>query len=193
MSFMNDVSRRDMFVGFAGFALLGAEEASGVGTQVHASEAPPPKPSQPAEPIDRTPEATELQVTPAPPVGGGTLGAARVFRIEDMPAHASSNGIDSRSVTHGTLSTGEVVNLHQTTQPAGAAPVPLHVIKHTEFILIRAGEVAFDHEDANGRTLSEPAKTGDVIYVAPGTKHRLKNTGGGPASYLVVGIGGDAR
>ncbi|GAC1414946.1 MAG: hypothetical protein NVSMB62_01630 [Acidobacteriaceae bacterium] len=125
--------------------------------------------------------------------GGGTLGEARVLRLQDMPVRASGNGSESRSVAHGTLSTGESVNLHQTTQPAGAAPVALHVIRHTEFILVREGEVEFAHEDATGKTLLERANAGDVIFVPTGTNHRVKNVGDGLASYLVVAIGGDAK
>lgn len=186
---MRDVTRRDVCAALSALALARAGEASGLGLQVHASETPPPKSSQPVEPMDRTPRGSAIQSGS----GGAALGEARVLRLQDMPAHASANGSESRSVTHGTLPTGETVNLHQTTQPAGAAPVALHVIRHTEFVVIREGEVEFDHEDAAGQTLSERAKAGDVIYVPTGTSHRMRNVGEGPASYLVVAIGGDAK
>ena len=159
--------------------------------QVHASETPAPKPAPPAaEPADHgtPPAAANSNSVPA-----GSLGEPRVFRFEDMPAHKTANGGESRILTHGTLRSGESVNLHESIQPGGAEPVPLHVIHHTEFICVQQGQVTFDHVDETGNTVSEQAGPGSVVYVASGTNHRIRNTGPGPAQYVVIAIGGDAK
>ncbi len=44
----------------------------------------------------------------------------------------------------------------------------------------------FTHD---GRT--DRAEAGDVIFVARGTLHQVRNAGTGPASYFVVAVGGD--
>jgi quercetin dioxygenase-like cupin family protein len=85
------------------------------------------------------------------------------------------------------------VNLHQSTQAAGAAPNPLHIIQHSEFILVREGQLEFQHEAADGKVSAETVGPGGVIYVAFGTKHAVKNVGDAPARYFVVAIGGDAK
>jgi mannose-6-phosphate isomerase-like protein (cupin superfamily) len=159
-----------------------------VAAQVHASEAPPPKAATPpAGPADLgTPQ-------PSSSPAAGTLAEPQVFRFEDMPARTAPNGSESRNITHGTLRTGETVNLHESAQPAGTPPVALHVIHHTEFICVQSGELTFDYEDAAGKPTSERAGPGSVIYVAAETKHRVRNTGADTARYTVIAIGGDAK
>lgn len=103
-----------------------------------------------------------------------------------------ANGGESRDVAHGTLATGETVNVHESTQVVGATPNPPHVIEHSEFICIREGEVEFQHE-VDGKMLSEKVGPGGVIYVALGTRHTVKNVGNVPAKYFVIAIGGDAK
>jgi len=66
------------------------------------------------------------------------------------------------------------------------------VIQHSEFILVREGELEFDHE-VDGKMVAEKAGPGGVIYVAYGTRHTVKNVGTVPAKYFVVAIGGDAK
>jgi mannose-6-phosphate isomerase-like protein (cupin superfamily) len=136
--------------------------------------------------------------TPAPPASAppapvaGTVGAARAIAFDQMHVRAMANGGESRDIAHGTLATGEVVNLHQSMQAVGTVPNPAHVIQHTEFILVREGELEFQHEVA-GQMVSEKVGPGGVLYVAFGTKHALKNVGTVPARYFVVAIGGDAK
>lgn len=156
--------------------------------QVHATEYPSPQtvaPGTQAPPRDKT-------GTPAPPGASGTIGAARVIGFDQMPARTTANGGESRDVAHGTLATGETVNLHQTMQVVGATPPPLHVIQHSEFLYVREGELEFDHE-VDGKVVSEKVGPGGVIYVAFGTRHAVKNVGTVPARYIVVAIGGDAK
>lgn len=127
------------------------------------------------------------------PASSAVLADSHVFRYEDMAARTAPNGSQARTITHGTLRTGESVNLHESTQPAGTAAVALHTIQHTEFICVQQGTVTFDHVDATGKTISEQAGAGSVIYVAEGTNHRIRNAGNEPAQYFVIAIGGDAK
>jgi mannose-6-phosphate isomerase-like protein (cupin superfamily) len=125
---------------------------------------------------------------PAASASANPLATARVFRFEEMPVHVASNGSESRAIFNGTLATGESVGAHETTQPAGATPSPLHPIQHSELIVIRQGTVAFEHDGK-----SELVGPGGIIYVALGTVHHLRNAGDGPASYVVIQIGGDTK
>src|SRR5438067_13198407 len=123
--------------------------------------------------------------------GPGTLGPARVISLEKMDERKTATG-ESWSIAHGTLATGETVNLHQSMQVAGAPPVQLHVIQHSEFILVREGELEFQHE-LDGQVISERGTPGSVIYIPIGTRHAVRNVGTGAARYFVVGMGGDAK
>jgi mannose-6-phosphate isomerase-like protein (cupin superfamily) len=155
--------------------------------QSHASEFPAPKNGPPDG--AKTVPANDK---PAPVEGGGTLGAARVIPFDGMTVRTMANGGESRDIAHGTLATGETANLHQSMQVVGATPNAPHVIQHTEFILVREGELEFDHEVA-GQMVAEKVGAGGVIYVAYGTRHTVKNVGTVPAKYFVVAIGGDAK
>src|ERR1017187_5486543 len=121
-----------------------------------------------------------------------SLGAARAIGFDQMAVRRMANGGESRDIAHGTLATGETVNVHQSMQVVGSAPNPAHVIQHTEFILVREGELEFQHEVA-GQMVSERVGPGGVIYVAFGTRHAVKNVGGVPARYFVVAIGGETK
>lgn len=188
---MRDVTRRNVCTALSALALAGVGDASALALQVHATEAPAPRSEQPPEPLDHAVGRPATNTTPA--TSGSPLVEARAVRLEDMPVRTSANGGESRDIIHGRLATGESVNLHQSTQVVGATPSPLHVIHHSEFILVREGEVQFDHEAADGQTISERVAPGGVIYVALGTNHRIKNIGTVPAKYFVVAIGGDAK
>jgi mannose-6-phosphate isomerase-like protein (cupin superfamily) len=120
------------------------------------------------------------------------MGVARAISFEQMPVRAMTNGGEGRSIAHGTLATGETVSLRQSMQPAGATPLGLHAIQHTELILVREGELEFQHEVAD-EIVAERVGAGGVIYVAYGTRHAVKNVGSGPARYFVVAVGGDTR
>jgi mannose-6-phosphate isomerase-like protein (cupin superfamily) len=124
--------------------------------------------------------------TPVP--AAGALSESRVFVLEQIPARKTANGGESWDVMHGALATGEVVGVHESEQPAGATPVPLHTIQHSELIVVQEGTVGFEHD---GKV--EKVGPGGVIYVAMGTLHRLKNVGDVQAKYCVVQIGGDTK
>jgi mannose-6-phosphate isomerase-like protein (cupin superfamily) len=108
-----------------------------------------------------------------------------------MTERKTANG-ESWTIAHGTLTTGETVNLHESMQNAGAPAVQLHTIQHTEFLVPLEGEVEFRHE-TGGEVVTERAKPGDVIYIPLGTRHAVHNIGTVPARYVVMGIGGDAK
>ena len=123
--------------------------------------------------------------------GAGTLGAARAIPLDQMQRRATATGA-SWAIAHGVLSTGETVNLHESEQTGEAPPAQPHVIQHTEFILVREGEVEFLHE-VDGQITTEKVGVGGAIYIAPGTRHAVRNSGKTPAAYFVVAIGGDAK
>jgi quercetin dioxygenase-like cupin family protein len=116
------------------------------------------------------------------------LNRSHVFRLADLPAHKNQNGSESWNVLHGRLPTGEQIALHVSTQPAGAAPNPAHRIEHTEIICLREGALDFQHDG-----VTEHATAGDVLFVAKGTMHGVRNVGSGPAAYFVLAIGGDVN
>jgi mannose-6-phosphate isomerase-like protein (cupin superfamily) len=181
---MKNFSRRDVCVGLAVAAVVGA---GGVGGQVHTSEFPAP---QAGQPVSKTVPANDKPG--APVVGGGTLGAARAIALDAMPVRTNASGGETRDIAHGTLATGETVNLHQSMQVAGQTPPTLHVIQHSEFICVREGELEFQHE-VDGKVVAERVGAGGVFYVAYGTRHLIKNVGTVAAKYFVVAIGGDAK
>jgi mannose-6-phosphate isomerase-like protein (cupin superfamily) len=147
--------------------------------------------AQTASPAPSAPQAVPLvNATPAP--GGGTMGDSRAIPFDQMPVHAMGNGGEGRSIAHGTLATGESLSLRQSMQPAGAAPLGLHAIRHTEFILVREGDLEFQHE-LGGEVVSEKVGAGGVIYIAFGTRHAIKNVGTVAARYFVVAVGGDTK
>jgi mannose-6-phosphate isomerase-like protein (cupin superfamily) len=121
------------------------------------------------------------------------LASAQAFPYGSMHVRTMANGGESRDIVHGALKTGEVVNLHQSMQVAGTVPNPMHVIQHSEFIMVWEGQIEFQREDAEGKVVSDTVGPGGVLYVALGTKHTLKNVGDREARYFVVAIGGDAK
>jgi mannose-6-phosphate isomerase-like protein (cupin superfamily) len=179
---MKNVSRRDVCVGLPALAVLGAGVMQG---QVHASEFPAPQSQQPAS------GTVPANDKPGPVAGGGTLGAARAIPMDSVPATATANNGERRQMLHGTLATGEPVELHQSMQNPGTPAPALHVIHHSEMILVREGTLKFQHE-VDGKVVEETVGPGGVFYIAYGTQHAVSNAGAGQARYFVVEIGGDA-
>ncbi len=120
--------------------------------------------------------------------GANPLASSRVFLYEDMPVRTAPNGAEGRIVFTGTLQTGEAVGSHETMQPAGAKPPSLHVIQHSEFIVVQEGTLEFNHDGK-----AEQVGPGGIIYVALGTNHFIRNAGEGPAKYVVIQVGGDTK
>jgi quercetin dioxygenase-like cupin family protein len=127
--------------------------------------------------------AQTAATAPAEPVAGPALLKSFVFPYESLPVKHSSNGGESRAVLHGTLATGEFVEVHETTLPPGQMPHPPHRHTHSEFQLIREGKIQVVGEGPN-----QIVGPGGVIFNASGVLHGLKNIGDTTASYFVVAI-----
>ena len=112
---------------------------------------------------------------------------SRVIHYADMPVRHMANGSESRDVVRGATATGDPVSVHLSTQPAGMKPNPAHVIDHSEVMCVEEGVLEVEHDGRVDRV--EP---GDVMFIAKGTLHQVRNAGSGPVSYFVVAIGGDA-
>jgi mannose-6-phosphate isomerase-like protein (cupin superfamily) len=183
---MKNMSRRDLCGALPALAVIGAFAPKALAAQARSSEFPAPQ-GQPQ--TEYRPGNNKVDAAAA---ASGTLGAARAIPLDAMAVRTMPNGGESRDIAHGTLATGETVNLHQSMQVVGATANAPHVIQHSEFILVREGELEFQHEVA-GQMVSEKVGPGGVFYVAFGTRHTVKNVGTVPARYFVVAIGGDAK
>ncbi len=149
-----DLTRRDAFAAMAAFALMGSvAEAQAAAAPSEASLADP------------------------------ELAKSRVFRFKDMKMTRNSNGGWSRPVVHGTIPTGEFVELHETMLPPGQMPHPPHQHRNSEFLLIHQGKLEYLNEG-----VPEPVEVGDVVYSASNRMHGLKNVGDTDAMYFVVSI-----
>ena len=129
----------------------------------------------------------EAQATAAP-VGARVLSESRVYLVDQMPERKMANGGVSRDVLRGTLTTGELVGVHESEQPAGMVPNTPHPIQHTEVMVVIEGTLAFEHDGK-----SEKVGPGGVILIASGTVHTVRNVGEGTARYCVVAVGGDVK
>lgn len=162
---MSAMNRREMVGALASFAALAAVAAEGQ---------------------DKEPGSLpETMAVPPPPGSAGdpVLDKPRAFRWEDLPVVKTANG-ETRAVIRGVLPTGEAVELHETTLLPGHMPHPPHQHRHSEFMLIREGQVEFEND---GRP--ERVGPGGVIFAASMVMHGLKNVGDAPANYFVIAIG----
>ena len=108
----------------------------------------------------------------------------RAFPLEDMPQRLSDAGAPTRDILRGTLPTGELVELHETTVAPGKMPHPAHQHPHEEFILVREGTIDFSYGGESH--LLGPGSAG---YTAPNEMHGFRNVGSTPATYFIFSIG----
>jgi len=137
--------------------------------------------------------ATGASYTQTPAVStnlesGDLAGGSKVFAMGAIAETRQANGSARKMVFDGRLVTGESISSHESAAPAGTPASPAHKIAHSEFIVVMEGTMEFVHDGKSDRAVA-----GDVIYVAYGTNHQVRNVGNGPARYLVFQIGGDTK
>ena len=116
--------------------------------------------------------------------GGPVLAEPKVYRFDELPVKNNGDVGESRAVVQGTLPTGEAIEVHETTLMPGKMPHLPHHHSHSEFLLIREGQVEYLTAEA-----TRPVGPGDIIFTASMKEHGLKNVGTVPAKYFVVAIG----
>jgi mannose-6-phosphate isomerase-like protein (cupin superfamily) len=105
------------------------------------------------------------------------------FPFASLPVHASDQA-EIRPVLKGKLTTGESIEVHETTLQPGSTPHAPHRHVHSEMWLIREGTVEITVE---GET--HQIGPGSVGFVRSNDEHRIKNMGTTPAIYFVVAMG----
>ena len=106
-----------------------------------------------------------------------------VYLFDSLPVHESPH-VTTRPILKGKLATGEAVEVHETTLPAGGAPHPPHRHVHTEMWLIREGTVEITIEGKPHRL-----GAGSLAIVRSNEEHGITNPTDKPANYFVVAIG----
>jgi len=116
--------------------------------------------------------------------GGGELAHSAFYAYDKLAVTKNANGSEVRAVLHGTLPTGEYLEVHETTMPVGQSPHPPHRHTHSEMMLVREGKIEVTSE---GKT--QVVEPGGIAFNASGTLHGLKAVGTVAAKYFVVAVG----
>jgi quercetin dioxygenase-like cupin family protein len=107
----------------------------------------------------------------------------KAFPFSQLPLRYTNDGAATRDIAHGTVPTGEIVELHETTVEPGKMPHAAHQHQHEEFIFVREGTMDFIYGGE-----SHILSSGSVAYVAPNQMHGMKNVGSAQASYFVFSL-----
>jgi mannose-6-phosphate isomerase-like protein (cupin superfamily) len=109
--------------------------------------------------------------------------ASAVYPFDKLPVRTVGDA-QYRAIIKGKLTTGESLEVHETTLGPHAIPHPPHHHSHTEFWVIREGTVELT---VNGK--SSVIGPGSLGFAASNDVHGIKNVGDTPATYFVVAIG----
>jgi quercetin dioxygenase-like cupin family protein len=154
---MSDLTRRDLCLALPALGLFSALAAEA------AAQAP-------AEPVSQNALNTDFS-------------HCKAFVFDRMPLRYSGGGAPTHDIARGTVPTGELIELHETTVAPGKMPHPAHQHPHEEFILVREGVMDFIY---NGE--SHILGPGSVGYTAPNQMHGFKNVGTTPATYFIFSL-----
>jgi len=159
---MENVSRRELLAALSAFVATGAAL---FGTEPALAQATPTKGAahNAAEPV---------------------LSSSQTFAYDALHVTHSPNGGSMRHVISGVLPTGEFIEVHETTLPAGQMPHPPHRHRNSEVLFIREGQLEYLNDGK-----PEPVGPGGVVFTASNVMHGLKNVGTTPANYFVIAIG----
>ena len=105
------------------------------------------------------------------------------YAFEKLPVQTLDHA-EMRRVLKGKLATGEALEVHETTLPAGGAPHAPHRHLHSEMWFIREGIVELV---VNGTKYH--LGPGGVGFVHSNDEHGIKNVGDTPAMYFVIAVG----
>jgi quercetin dioxygenase-like cupin family protein len=105
------------------------------------------------------------------------------YAFDKLPRQTLDHA-EMRRVLKGKLATGEALEVHETTLPAGGSPHAPHHHAHSEMWLIREGTVELTVNGASYRLGS-----GSVGFVHSNDEHGIKNVGDTAATYFVVAVG----
>ena len=108
------------------------------------------------------------------------------YAFEKLSVETAKSGAQIRKILAGKLATGEIIETHATTLPAGAMPHPAHHHVHSEMFFVREGNLELT---VNGTVF--PLAVGSVGFVHSNDEHSIKNVGKVAANYFVLEIGPD--
>lgn len=106
-----------------------------------------------------------------------------VYPFESLPVRSSATAV-TRQILKGKLATGESIEAHETTLPAGGSPHPPHHHEHSEMWLIREGTVEITIEGKAHRL-----GPGGFAFVRSNEEHGITNPSDKSATYFVVAVG----